>query len=210
MYIELIGLPGAGKTTLVNRLLSSTELDGRLVNMADYKPKILRGTSWKFRFVFFFLFFSPSIVFYVLKRSNSKKKSFKRIVALFVLLFVMKKFDKKKYILIMDQSILQMLISIAIYNNRGVEYDIENLFNKCLDIIGIDYKSYMKIGVEVPMEEAIARIKSRPKSDCEFKTMDVEQRDRVLQKYTYYFSKVNHDFVCYTTDLPDVNVQKIK
>lgn len=212
MYIELIGLPGAGKTTLVNRLLESSEVKDKLVNLSNYKSRVLRKKGWKIKFIFFLLFNSFS-VFQILKHSLTasvnRKKSLKRIVSLFVLLFVLKQFKKTEKILLMDQAVIQMLVSIFIYNKKYEEGDIDVFFNKCMYIIKTKKKDYIKIGVEVPLEEAIYRIKSRPKHNCEFKNMEEGKCKAVLKAYKYFFKLVVFDLTCFTKEPLEKNIEKL-
>ena len=212
MFIELIGLPGAGKTTLVNKLLELPELNNKLMNLAHYKGSILKKKSWKLNF-FLFLIFNFVSLFYLTRKiligSSNKKQSLRRLSSLFVLLFVLKQFNNSNKILLMDQSIIQMLVSIAIYNKEQKEFAISVLLNRCLHIVKTDTRKYIKIGVEISLEEAVNRIKSRAKEDCEFKIMGENKRNAVLQKYSYYFGFIEYDLMCYTKELLDTNIQKI-
>lgn len=212
MYIELIGLPGAGKTTLVNKLLELPELNDKLTNLAHYKSSILKKKSWKLNF-FLFLVFNLVSLFHLTRKtligSSNKKQVLRRLSALYVLLFVLKQFNNSNRILLMDQSIIQMLVSIFIYNKKPKEFVLSDLLNRCLHIVKTDTSKYFKIGVEISLEEAVNRIKSRAKKDCGFKTMGEIKRDAVLQKYNYYFGFIGYDFVCYTKEPLDTNIQKL-
>ena len=124
LIVELVGLPGAGKTTVVNELVQRLNMDGMVaVNVSSVLSKYQTHILQKTLLTACGLFLHPFVVFYVLRlwlhTSSAKKSSFRTVLYFLRLYYLLgsKKFQNEisayNYA-IADQFILQGIASVVI------------------------------------------------------------------------------------------------
>jgi hypothetical protein len=211
--IELIGLPGAGKTTIVDLLIDDIN-SGRFVHYRDYRDEVRKGKNEKIAFAVFMIprFISFSYLSYrLLSHCQSKKGVIKRIWKLYIILFYLHQFEKDRSgrVLLMDQGIMQMLISVLVFGKSTEMSELPRLFTQYKRIAGITLQCF-RVYLTVPIQVAAERIGLRPKDSCEYKFMDKDFRDMRLSQYENAFNFVKPDLECSALDEAAINAQKIK
>lgn len=195
MIIELIGVPGAGKSTITNRLIE----EGGGLKIKRYQEVVREIRQSKTRGISFLGFgFLHSLKFFPLfikaiKNSQNKSYTIKRMKKLLIMLHNLKR-SKDSDIIIMDQGIAQMLVSIFGIDNQKKTTP----YNKYLSLLCKASKigDYKLIYIKTPLPVAFDRIANRDKPNCEFKKMNPEDRIKALTAYSEALEMLEVDLIC--------------
>lgn len=214
MIIEFIGLPGAGKSTLITpfvKLLTDKGYD--VINFSAHNQKLMGKPSGKLKFgLFLVLNFSKiSKLKKVIARGLGKEKVFKsRFLKLLLLIFSIMEYCKKndKGVLVLDQAIIQMIGSI--YVELGIkDYTItEKVFKESLAFLNTKH-NYKVVTLDLPLEIAVNRVFSREKQNCEFKEMTQTDLELKLLQYETFIKTISPDVLVSSIENSDKNVVAI-
>lgn len=175
LIIEFYGLPGSGKTTIVNALQSRLEGMGLTTvtkyfrNIFHRKPQTLLMAPRYWKLIKASLSFSDLL---------SKHSYIQRILLMlkFVRMYRHFESDKPADCLLVDQGIIQGIVSIA-HNEKLTRSDkLENL----IGLMHMDTMPLIFVNCNVSNETANERILSRPSNGCRVENMTCEERNRTL------------------------------
>lgn len=208
MIIELIGVPGAGKSTITNSLMK--EVKGLKIKkyqdvVRDVKLNRTRGISFLGFALFHSVRFFPLFI-EAIKNSKNKKYTTKRLQKLLIMLHNLKR-HKSADIIIMDQGIAQMLISIFGVNNQKHKPPYSKYLSSLLKARKID--NYKLIYIQTPLTVALDRVANRDKPECEFKLMEAKERMQALVAYSEALEKLEVDLICNAEAEVEYNVRII-
>lgn len=185
LIVELIGLPGAGKTTLVQGLaLAANQSESpfldrlqfnqwnsrrsrlkRLLWMLVHLWELLRGLFW-------------SVLFYT---SFERKdwSSFVRLLRPLRMLIFQRMYcldDTQKY-LVLDQAIVQQVWSISVLSNWFNEGLLRKYLNCFTKILG---KKTLYVFVRSSPELASQRVAGRDNGDSRFELLGIREREKLF------------------------------
>lgn len=208
MIVELIGMPGAGKSTIINRLL---EEESEL-KLKKYQEMVMGSKLNKIRGISFIGFalinslrFFPLFI-KAIKGSKNKNYTIKRLQKLLVMLHNLETYQKDD-ILVMDQGIAQLLISIFGVNNQKNNIPYNEYLSSLLKTRKID--NYKLIYIQTPLSVASNRIMNRDKANCEFKKMDTSNRLKTLFDYSVALDSFQVDIICNSAQEVKFNTELI-
>ena len=169
--IEFAGLPGCGKTTLVNQLIAELQnkFSYKIIKRSDISYHI--NIMWKYKWTipFYFIFFSFLYGNYKLKINLIRYicqypfNRFSPIYAIYILLVIkeLPSVNFQNKIIILDEGVIQFMTSIPYEYNikrnivlQNIIVDLQNILSNCLCI-----------NCEINIDEAIDRIRKRGKQD---------------------------------------------
>jgi len=205
MILEFIGLPGAGKSTLIGPLINKVSDAGiKADNFASHNEKLMGSLSGKLKFISFVVFNGISIYKLrqeILKNGGKGKIISQRIYKLLILIFSIKEYCKKHSdtILILDQGLMQMIGSIWIEQNAGKALDSQKAFTFAVKMLSSNW-GYKLIKVNASVETVSDRIYSRGKNNCEFKLMNREQLSDRLKLYENFINSAHSEVTVSSTN----------
>lgn len=175
LIIEFFGLPGAGKTTVANAL--QRRLEGMGVstvthyyrNILHRKPQTLLMSPRYWKLIKTSLSFANLL---------SKRSYIQRILLMlkFVRMYRHFESDKPADCLLVDQGIIQGIVSIA-HNEKLTRSDkLESL----IGLMHMDAMPLIFVNCNVSNKTANERILSRPSNGCRVENMTCEERKRTL------------------------------
>lgn len=216
MIIEFNGLPGTGKTTIANHLY---ELLKDRYNI--YFKCILEESRLKRYFSYLFdgsLHLYYLAVLYVIKSTDSYTKEKLKIASLLVAYYRMYKYflknEKRNDILLIDQGIIQALVSINFFDKIKGTNEIDKIF-KFLNKKDI---SFSLVCCRCNAELSKQRIKQRNLHGGRLDNSKEDERKGILDIQGYNFNLIN-DIVkdlkileiinVDTMDSPEINAELI-
>ena len=185
---EFIGLPGAGKSTICNKLkeeidfYSMEDLSEDLASMSKVKKMLL---------LLKFISTSPKLIkdllFMIL---NNWKKDYTSINMGLEFLKIASYSEHitkscKKNIIILDQGIIQAFWAIFPHIKTTSGKEIEKILKQISTIFKMNY-----IFVEVDKLRSIDRIKSRTKDNCVFKSLNDKEINNLLNHQMSVMEKI--------------------
>lgn len=156
MIIEFFGMPGSGKTTIVNQWIGSLKESGINVSRGNFdhlssRKRILK----KIYYSFLFMFKDPIFYFYnlnhCLKVHRFKMSFFNDFINVTYLLSLYEKYKRSTSLIVFDQGILQSYWSLKNFSIVEKEYNNEKLFSYIDKVIIL----------EIDKEENQYRLKNR-------------------------------------------------
>lgn len=192
--IELVGLPGCGKSTLIENALSNTdrpyvqrnELIGMPVSSRERKSRKNRIRQIS---VLFFL--------YLKSRKKQEKKYYSRLLNLLDRLYCYQKKDNDA-VLLLEEGIFQYLSSLAFDEDIAVGPGLERMIKEIIsdfDIVIVD--------CIIPVRESAKRIRNRNKKGDRYNIVDGAVQEKLLQIKRDNIDKLlkYHKGKTYTLDL---------
>lgn len=188
MIFELYGVPGAGKTTIINKVCET--------NDASYSPKA-GVKSTVISIIKVLSAYIPSSLAY--KRKIRKIISNVKMASVYTSAsvnhninnIVMVAFGYKhlKRTVYMDEGILHRIITFSINYNLGIEKAIKifALFNDCTGGV----KSFY---LKVPIDECFKSIKKRNRHESEMDEMEDDKLWIFLQEYESYCNAISKKY----------------
>ena len=170
-FIELVGLPGCGKSTLVKSIMETLSKDKKLVVLNRKSFSSIINFMWKNRWSIPFialykLLFSchlklkMSLIRYM---SRYEVNSLSVIYAIYIIdiYSFVKKNNHKNIIILLDEGIIQFLSSIA--HNIKIENnsDMLGLYSCLRDLI----ENSVYVRCNIPLDMVVQRIKIRNRND---------------------------------------------
>lgn len=208
MIIELIGMPGAGKSTIVNSLMENA----KELNIKKYQDVVREQKLNKTRRIFFIGFvlfhslkFLPLFI-EALKNSQNKSYTFIRLQKLLIMLYNIKMY-KGESIIIMDQGVMQLLVSIFGVNSQKKAIPYNKYLALIWKVMGID--NFKLIYIKTQIIIAFERITNRNKPNCEFNKMNPKDRITALIAYSEVLEKLKVDYICNAEAEPKYNAKLI-
>ena len=174
VIIELTGLPGCGKTTLINSVLNDPKYSGRIITRDGLFSEKVPGT-WIRKY---FIAFCASVLLcksYFRSDMNNKKLYFKRLLQLMIYMdYKVRK--TKDSIFILDEGIVQYVSSLAY--DKEIEFDsglkkLVRRFIKKYDPTVID--------CHISVDTAYDRIMGRGKTNDRYYLDDKDEVKRLLK-----------------------------
>ncbi len=156
MIIEFFGMPGSGKTTIVNQWIISLKQSGINVSRGNFDHFSSRKRIFKkIYYSFLFMFKDPIFYFYNLnhccKAHKFKISFFNDFINITYLLSLYKKYRNSTSLIIFDQGILQSYWSLKNFSIVEKDYNSEKLFSYIDKIVLL----------EIDKEENQYRLKNR-------------------------------------------------
>ena len=193
LFIECIGLPGAGKTTTIlnidNEVKNNFNLYIKSRGEADLLYRSTKLSFLKNLEVFIFLVFNPNLFFAFVKSIFQLKLVKKRIgtsmliLEAFVSLKVFKKNRRAVNKHIIDEGILQYIGSLVVPIKNGNSFIPEKLINQSISraVDGL-------IFIKTPISVSINRVKERNSGKSRFDFMEESEARRNLTIMNEVFS----------------------
>lgn len=195
MIIELIGVPGAGKSTITNSLIEKRR-ELKIKRYQDVVKDVKLNKTRRISFLGFALLhsirFTPLFIKAV-KNSNNKAYTIKRLQKLLIMLHNLKR-QTDIGIIIMDQGLVQMLVSIFGMHNYKNDFPYNEVLSLLLKVSRIN--NYKLVYIDTLVTIAYDRVINRDKPDCAFKKMDSNQRAQALTAYSKSLETIQVDLVC--------------
>lgn len=191
-YIEIVGLPGSGKTTISNMLVSNLEDSFKRtplnINLFQ-KINIVIGVVilfFRFPFVFKILFAKTSVDYKNIKSTKEVVWNIK-IRLLTEMVLIRKNFLKSKKIFFNDEGIIGRLVVLSLITNFKKELII-NILDRVLG------SNLTILFLDAPIDIAIERTFNRNSFLPFFHEMDSGSRDKFYKLNTDVYRKVYNDF----------------
>lgn len=182
MVIELIGIPGSGKTTFVNNILTENNHYINPLELELYSDSRIKQNINKIRIIITLACIDPTIIFKLIKLFNKIKfKSIKCKLKMFLYLFsiigVYEQYKKNKpnYTLIFDEGISQVIWGI-LYNSSNSEKQVYELYDSLKSYIA-DEIWY----IQTPKEVVKERLLNRTKPGGAELQKDIRHSDNMLE-----------------------------
>lgn len=195
MIIEFIGLPGAGKSSITNSLLDNLKIP-EIRKYQNLVKELPSNAARRISFLRFMVVNSTELfplLIKALKNSTNKRYTITRLQKLAIMLHNLKS-HKESDILIMDQGLVQMLISIFQVHNQTETAQLSKLWNTVIK--NIQQEEYKIIYIKTPIAVAVDRIMHRDKIDCKFKRMNSKNRTQTLTAYSQALEEWKVDLIC--------------
>jgi len=190
LFIEFVGLPGAGKTTIASKVIQRFQSE----NFGVYSREMLnrfRANNSKFHRGFNLLFFLISNLAFVIKcinyglcfrpiNFNSMRFSYNAVRTAFKSKQAVANAGKNSCrIVVFDQGILQDLWSVAV---TGETVKLEILHEKLVCLLKPIYRKFspLIVFVDVDAQKATERILFRGPSPYRFDNMEMKEVEKVL------------------------------
>lgn len=196
MIYECSGLPGSGKSTLVEELSNQLRKDNKKVkqigtdsfwavknNNKIMKTIIkvgrilqpLKPTNWKFSLIcmqFFFKRTKPANVF------SSYSSNYETFIAVLYCIYLFDEYRRSDDVIVSDEGLLQALTSLSLKSDSGLE-EIINL---------VHMKQYIKttslqIHCKLSIDETINRLKLRNRTTSNFDQISGTNLSRYLEQH---------------------------
>ena len=187
--IELIGLPGAGKTTLINSVMSNRTFSATIVTRSDlFKSKLPR--LWLKQYLLRLLLYVK--LHYITRKSNMMQQN-TYINRLIKLLVYFSYYEKKKndYVLLLDEGIIQYITSLE------YEHSLPKEILPFAKTLLIHYRPVI-IDCQIPLDTVEERIRSREKTGDRYYLSDDDSVRKLLQQ-----KRDNLDFVITSYSTPN-------
>jgi hypothetical protein len=185
LVVELIGLPGVGKTTLVQGLASvmhqgkPTFLDRMQFNQWSARQPRLKRWSWM---VIHFWELLRALFWgglFCISFERKDRASFARLIRPLRMLMFQRMFcsDDSRGYLLLDQAIVQQIWSISVFSNR---------FNQCLlrkylsSFTGELKENTLYVFIQSTPGLASERVSHRDNGDSRFESLDVLEREKLF------------------------------
>lgn len=161
--IELCGLPGTGKTTILNETIKN--FDNKSI---IERKSIVRWVGTPFRQFLYFIsiLFRPSMLSFYLalkkiarRYDDYSKKSFFTIIAIYDCAKIIRLLGLKKYI-VLEEGVIQNLSSLAHNKNLIIDQNVELILKKMEAIC-----DWRIINCELAFDEVINRLRKRNNND---------------------------------------------
>lgn len=158
MYIEFVGIPGAGKTTLVEKVETVLEKEGvRCVTRARFFSK---NKTWKFKFFWMvthvqYLDFTVAMLLYKLSRVKGSRfqKLLIRLHEHQKLQYQISRHDER--VVLWDAGYVQRLSNLVSKNILNVDNVATLIYER------VTTQQCLLVFVDTPVEESITRMKKR-------------------------------------------------
>ena len=201
IIIEFNGLPGCGKSTICRQLKKNLEDSGHNVFLTYERKFTLHNLYW--------ILLNPKywgIILKTLRYANlfKKQRSLFRILHLasFVRMYSHFISDNQKGILIIDQGILQSIISLA-HTDRLID---SRRLTQLIKASGLDSSHFYLINCQINPEIADTRMLSRPLNGARIGRLSREQRCKALETQIYNLSFIHNQISNTYPDIPQINI----
>lgn len=186
MIFELYGLPGSGKTFMINKIM------GNLLEKTE-KESIIKKTCIKMAKKFS-IWMPSSIklkkqIYSIIQDASLTPLYIKREVHTYIDNIIMVAFGYKwnrQHMIYMDEGIIHRIVSFAVNYNLTIEqvFLIINLFKKQLNRSFIVY-------LDVDINICLDGIQNRKRHICEMDELSKEKLECYLYSYKHYFDIIN-------------------
>lgn len=209
MIVELVGLPGAGKSTIASSLLQSiNNINTKVIFFQDERRNNSHRKSKLSLFLLLNLLALIKLVLHIMKtmKLNELRLNFPRLKKLIILLFDLSEMNKKysKDVVLMDQGIIQMLASFPTFqggNNtervipiyESIKYEFK--LNDCFLVL-----------MQTNLQTAVDRMQARSKHQCDFKSLAPEELKKIYHSYLSVFAEFDFDLTINSNNVLATNV----
>lgn len=190
MIIELIGLPGSGKTYIANQIIDKV-YNKRAINVTEWSRTTFEGRAIK-KIIYLMSNVCPEIKnykdnIYRIVGSRYPKSlfglydDFENCIDMFsVTLYTERKYLKKSGVYLFDEGSLHSISKL--YGDFDIESDVViRLVQYCLKVL--DIKSDQIIFNHISVDDDIKSIKMRNRNACRFDRLSDEHLGKILTRY---------------------------
>lgn len=184
----MIGLPGVGKTTIKNQLITKDIHD-----YSTYKKESSKKIMLLFFFInnsFYFLYLF--IIFIKINGLCSLYSLGKRYRKLVSMTYTINNIKRHNSTYIMDQGLSQMFVSLNISMEEDNNQRISVLLKKHITHFKLN-KFIINVLIEADIKTVINRVYLREKKTCEFKNMSRENLLKNLICYKSFYDYIDID-----------------
>lgn len=213
MIIELVGLPGAGKSTIASLLLKSIDKnDAKVVFFQDERRDTSRRKIKLPLFLLLNLLALSKLALHITRniKLNELKLNLPRLKKLVILLFDLSEVNKKHSgsVVLMDQGIVQMLASFPAFQKMDATHHVVSIYES----IKHDFRltDCFLVLTKTDLRTAIERMQTRSKLLCDFKRLTQEELETIYNNYLSVFALFDFDFTVNSSAALDVNVAALR
>lgn len=194
LLIELVGLPGAGKTTVEHKLIEELKQQNiKYIATPGLRKKCRQDIPsykkfWEFSIILLKNFDLVIYLFiFALYIKPLNIESFRLVKQFFFTLQLINYKNKSMYdVMILDQGLINNIWSIIISGNSFNSKVLCTIIRKLIDRKAMERFIFMEIDVET----AVERIENRVTTDSRFDRMDNESIKRVLYKSKGFMNEI--------------------